>query len=217
MRHPLYKLNSLENRKKIFIVLLVLCALCFAVHYVLLYGTCNMDEPMVYAYCVEGTAVHYLLKTYIVQWGNAGLVFSLMWYFGWPMLQNMIADRKKHIEHDIDECSRLKEEAEKAYDEAMIKTSDLGKEKATIEESYKQSAKTDSERIVAEAQAKAERMKADAQMQFELKSSQARRNFEREVVAESIQKAREEITRRLASDSTLRDKLIDQSIAALEI
>lgn len=206
-----------KKRKTIAIVCVVLSCLCFVMHYVMLKGTCDAEAEMIYAYCLEGTAANYWVETFLVQLGNAGLVFTLLWYFGWPMLQNMVADRKHKIERDIEESNRLKEEAERTYDEVMDKTANLSEETTLIRRSYETSAQAESAKIVEDAKLQAERMISDANASFELQANVTKRNFEHEVVTEAIDKARHEISRRLASDPALRDKLIDQSIAALEL
>ena len=206
-----------DGRKTIAIVCACLSIACFVVHYVLLKGTCDPDAGQVYEYCVKGSAANYWVETFIVQLGNAGLVFTLLWYFGWPMLQNMIADRKVSIERDITASRDIKDAAEATYKEAMKKSENLSEEKVTIRKSYEASAASESVRIVEEAKAQAERMKADADAAFELQASVTKRHFEQQVMDDALAKARDEIARRLASDGALRDKLIEQSIATLEL
>ena len=72
-------------------------------------------------------------------------------------------------------------------------------------------------RIEEDAVSQGERLKRDAEMSFELQSATARRRFEREVVDASIERARKEIEARLAQDASLRDKLIERSIASFEL
>ena len=221
-----------NNRKKIAITCVALSILCFIVYYVLknvachpvaelttcVDGVCNAPQKwMTYEFCVEGTAANYWFETFLVQVGNAGLVFTLLWYFGWPALQGMVADRKDKIERDVRESGRQRDEAEKDYNEVLKLSANLSEEKATIRRSYEASAQAESAQIVEEAKLQAERMQADANASFELQANMAKRNFEHEVVAQAIDKARDEISNRLASDPALRDKLIDQGIAALEI
>ena len=195
-----------NRRKNIAVVCVVLSFCCFIAHYVMVGGV----EAM-------GAGQRYFVETFLPQLGNSGLVFTLLWYFGWPALASMISDRKKRIEHDIDESGRQKANAEQLYEEAMQKTANLPEEKAQIRKSYEASAKAECEQIREEAQLQAERMVADANDSFELQASLARRNFERDLMNKAIEKAREDITKRLASDVGLRDKLIDQSIAALDL
>ena len=205
-----------KKRKTIAIVCAVLSCLCFVVHYAMLKGTCDAAADMIYAYCVKGTGANYWVETFLVQLGNAGIVFTLLWYFGWPMIQTMVAERKHKIERDIEESNRLKAEAEQVYNEVMTKTVNLSEETTIIRRSYETSARAESAKIVEDAKLQAERMISDANASFELQANVTKRNFEHEVINEAIDKARDEISHRLATDPALRDKLIEQSIAALE-
>ena len=197
-----------KNRKTIAIVCLCLSLCCFAVHYFL-----------VLRGVIEGSSatVRYFVETFLPQLGNSGLVFTLLWYFGAPALSKMIEDRKKQIEHDIEESGKQKATAEERYQDAMTKFANISEEKAQIRRSYEASAEAESEQIRTEAELQAARMVADANASFELQANLTRRKFERDLMDKAIAQARNEIVSRLASDSGLRDKLIDQSIATLDL
>lgn len=195
-----------HRRRNIAIVCVALSICCFVAHYAMVGGVEAMSAGQ-----------RYFVETFLPQLGNSGLVFTLLWYFGAPALSSMVADRKKRIEHDIDESGRQKANAEQIYEEVMRKTAGLSEEKAQIRKSYEASAKAECEQIREDAQLQAQRMVADANDSFELQASLARRNFERDLMNKAIEKAREDISKRLAADVSLRDKLIDQSIATLDL
>ena len=197
------------KRKKIFIVCLVFAAIIFAAHYALK-GTCAPGDEAF-------TAHDYFIKMFLPQLGNSTLVFSLLWFFGWPMLEGMVKDRKTKIERDIDESGRLKEAAEATMNEVSAKLENLEAEKNRMVEKYAESTKQESARIREDAARAAERLASDAQVSFELQANQARHAFELEVINEAVNRARNEIVTRLSQDSSLRDKLIDDSIASLEL
>ncbi len=200
-----------SHRKTIFIVCIVIAVIIFVAHYAL--------SKM--GYCTAGdeafTAQDYFIKKFLPQLGNATLVFSLLWYFGWPMLQTMVSDRKKKIERDIDESGRLKAEAEACMAEVSEKLENLSAEKDRMVERYAETTRAEGERIHEDAVHTAERLSHDADVAFELHANHTRHCFELEVINKAVDKARNEIINRLAQDSALRDKLIDDSIASIEL
>ena len=54
-------------------------------------------------------------------------------------------------------------------------------------------------------------------MSFEHQANVARRAFEGEVMAKSIERAREDIAKKIANDPALRDALIERSIDSFEL
>jgi len=202
-------------RKNIFLFCIALCLCCFLAHYFLMAG-CKPDETgMVYAFC-EDDVLRYFVESFLPQVGNSGLVFSLLWYFGWPALVEMVANRKKTIDKDIIESTAIKEAAEKSSIETAKKMSSLPADMEAIERGFEETAKEESTRIREEAKLQAERIKEDAAVSFELQANVAKRAFQAEIMSSAIDNARKEIISQLAADSSLRDKLIDQSIASLE-
>ena len=182
------------NRKAILITLLSFIVLVYAAYIVLRYG---VDLPI-------SPAMHeFWICTFLPQVGNAGLLFTLLWWFGWPMLEDMLAERKSKLEHDIEESRKIKEAALDASAKADVLLSELDAEKARMRASYEQ--------------ATAERMVRDAESAFKLQANLTRKSFEQEVMRMSMARARDAVITRLSQDQALRDKLIDQSIANFEI
>lgn len=195
-------------RKKVLVVWIILILAAFGVHY-------GLDSAQV---CGEGGAVcAYFIDTFSAQLGNSLIVFLLLWWFGAPAVAKMVAERKSKIEREIDENGRVKEAASVRAAEAEKKLSQLSEERTLMSRSYEAAIKAECEQIEADSKAQAERLKRDANASYELQVSSSRRRFEREVVTESVARAREEIAKRLSENSALRDKLIDQSIASFEL
>lgn len=200
------------GRKIILYVCIAIIIAAFGVYF-MFKGTC--DEKLMT--CGGSKELYFFIMTLAPQIGNSGIVFTLLWWFGAPVLKKMLVDRKATIEREIRESKAQKERAEAIEAEVMEKTSHLEEEKIQIAESYREAAKAERERIAEDAQKTAERLKKDAEVSFELQANVAKRAFENEVMVQAIEKARTDITNRLKTDSALRDKLIEQSIASLEI
>lgn len=133
------------------------------------------------------------------------------------MLSKMVKDRKMSVEEKVFENGKQKEAAIMQYAEVEAKMKTLKSENASMQRSYREATEVERQRIAEEAKLQAERLRNDAEVAFELQSNVARRKFENEVMTEAVEKAREEIKLRLAKDSSLRDRLIDQSIATLQL
>ncbi len=195
-----------SSRKAALIVCCILILCCFVAHYALS-GTCDGSNPV----------YDYFIKTFAPQLGNSGILFTLLWWFGAPMLSKMVKDRKASVEAKVFENGKQKEAAIIQYAEVEAKMKSLKSENASMQCSYREATEVESQRIAEEAKLQAERLKKDAEIAFELQSNVTRRKFENEVMTEAVEKAREEIKLRLAKDSSLRDRLIDQSIASLQL
>lgn len=206
------KQEKAVNRKPALIVSICIILVCFAVHYTWLHV---FKEQ--YASSHYFAYLKYFLETFIVQCGNFGIVATLLWWFGGPMLQNMVLERKKSIERDIDESGRQKEAAEKVYAEISEKMADLDDEKEQMAKNFAVATEAECARIQEDAQKTAARIEEDAKSSFELQANVAQRAFETEVMTRALEGARQEIARRVQSDPALRDKLIEQGIASLEI
>lgn len=199
------------SRKAILITLLAFIVVVYVAYFVL-------------RHCVEipaevlSPAQHeFWICTFLPQVGNAGLLFTLLWWFGWPMLDEMLVSRKSRLEHDIEESRKIKEAALDASAKADVLLSELDAEKARMRASYEQATAEECARIKAEGQETAERMARDAEVAFKLQENLTRKSFEQEVMRKSMAQARESVITRLSQDALLRDKLIDQSIANFEI
>lgn len=200
-----------KNRKPALIISIIVICLCFAAHYVWTYYG---KEVYLTSY-MEDAYLNYFLETFIVQCGNFGIVATILWWFGGPMLEKMVADRKKRIEHDIDESGRVKAEAEKVYAEVSEKMAVLEEEKQEMAEQFAKLTEEECARIKEDAKKTAMRIEEDARSSFELQASVAQRAFENEVLNQALESAREEIVHRVQNDPSLRDRLIEQGIASL--
>lgn len=195
-----------KGRFTALIVCVLLIVVFFGLHYALK-GSCTGAD-----------AIHdYFIMTFLPQLGNAGILFTLLWWFGAPILSNMIKSRKEKIEHDIDESAALKQAAEQKMSDIEAKQSSLADEKKKLEKSYRESAENERKTIAENAKVQASRLREDANIAFELQSNVALQAFKEDIRDRAIERAREDIARRVASDASLRDKLIEQSIASLEI
>lgn len=209
--------DNKKNRKNIFIACIVLCILCFIAYYFFSAKICGLESSSAACMFDASPEVTFLLTSFLAGLGNSGLVFSLLWYFGAPALSKMVADRKENLEREIRESAKLKQEAETVCSDAEMKIERLDEEVKQMEKSYQESTEAECRQIAENAVITAERLRKDAEVAFELQSNVAKSAFEKEVMVEAIERARAEITKKIASDAALRNKLIEQGIASLEL
>ena len=205
--------HKAKKRKQIAIILAGLCVVCFVVYYWFssMIGDCGAATEGICS-----AEAKYFGTTFVGQLGNAGLVFTLLWFFGAPMVQKMVADRQANLERDIRESTKKKEAAEIEYEKAEKKMQVLSSEIKKMTRGYEETTARECAQIAENAQATAERLRKDAETSFELQSNVAKSAFEKELMKEAIDRAGNAIKQKLASDRSMRDKLIEQSIASLD-
>ena len=159
----------------------------------------------------------YLLFTWLPTVGNVLIVAFLIIWFGGPIITGMLKERKETIEKSIDEAAHVKLEAEHQYQEAETNLDNLDSELREMRASYARSIEEEKARIVEETARQEKRIESDAEVVFELQTAVATRAFEREVMSSALDRARDEIVKKLSSDASLRDRLIDQGIATLNV
>ena len=159
----------------------------------------------------------YLLFTWLPTVGNVLIVAFLIIWFGGPIITGMLKERKETIEKSIDEEAHVKLEAEHQYQEAETNLDNLDSELREMRASYARSIEEEKARIVEETARQEKRIESDAEVVFELQTAVATRAFEREVMSSALDRARDEIVKKLSSDASLRDRLIDQGIATLNV
>ncbi len=159
----------------------------------------------------------YLLFTWLPTVGNVMIVAFLIIWFGGPIISGMLKERKETIEKSIDEAAHVKLEAEHQYQEAETNLDNLDGELRDMRASYARSIEEEKARIVEETSRQEKRIESDAEVVFELQTAVATRAFEREVMSNALDRARDEIVKKLSSDASLRDRLIDQGIATLNV
>lgn len=160
---------------------------------------------------------NYLLFVWLPTVGNILIVAFLIIWFGGPMISGMLKERKETIEKSIDEAAHVKLEAEHQYQEAETNLENLDGELREMRASYARSIEAEKARILEETARQEKRIESDAEVVFELQTNVATRAFEREVMSSALDRARDEIVQKLASDASLRDRLIDQGIAGLNV
>jgi F-type H+-transporting ATPase subunit b len=144
---------------------------------------------------------------------NFAVVAFLVGKYGGPAIRKMVTDRHDEVAKQLEESTRLREEAKAKLDEYSRKVSQLDSEIAKLVEGIRNEAEHDKQRIIAEATERAARMKKEAEQTIAAEISRVKLQLEREVTLASIAAAE----KLLAEKTTEADhrKLNEQFIGAL--
>jgi len=133
------------------------------------------------------------------------VVLGLLWKFGFPVIVNMVNERKKFIDDSLknaqeanDRLAHLQEEAESILQEARAKQSQILKEATDTRDA-----------IVEKAQEKARdegaRLLADARAEIASEKSQAISDIRKQVAALSVEVAEKILREKLSTDEAQMD------------
>jgi len=133
------------------------------------------------------------------------IVFLLLWKFGFPVIVNMVNERKKFIDESLqkaheanEKLANLKEEGESILQEARAQQAQILKEAAQTRDS-----------IVEKAQVKAReegsRLISDAKAEIETEKAQAISDIRSQVAALSVEIAEKILKEKLGSDKAQMD------------
>lgn len=144
---------------------------------------------------------------------NFALVAFLVGKFGGPAIKKMVVDRHDEVAKQLEESTRLREEAQAKLDEYTRKVSQLDSEIAKLVDGIRNEAEHDKQRVLAEAAQRAERMKKEAEQTIAAEIARVKTQLEREVTLTAIAVA-EKLLAEKTTDADHR-KLNEQFIGAL--
>lgn len=136
-------------------------------------------------------------------WGqvvNFLLLLFLFWKFALPALNKYFAERRNNIAEDLDEATRLKQEAEETFAQYESKLAELDKELATLRTDVIKAGEVERDRIVGEAEGKAARLRKDNQFIIDQRGKQLRLDLRREAAESTIEAARRSLQERLTAE-----------------
>lgn len=144
---------------------------------------------------------------------NFLLLVAIIIAFARRPLGNFLVARRKTIEEGLTEARRLKEAAEKKYNEYNERLQRLDRELEKIRKEMVAAGEAERDRIVSEAEAKAARMRRDAEFLIEQQMKQLRVDLTREAVEAAVAAA-EQVLREATSPSD-QQRLAQQYIERL--
>jgi len=132
-------------------------------------------------------------EKFFFQWGVEGwfildfIIFvGILWYFGKGPVRKFVAQRHERVRADMEEATRLRDEAAAKLAEYDRLMKGLESEVARIREQFRQDGERERQRILAEAEQQASRMRAAAERHLEQETAKLAEELEHEVVAKLL-------------------------------
>lgn len=145
---------------------------------------------------------------------NFVLLIALFVYLFKDSLGKFLKERKAAVEHELNEASRLKAEAEAKHKEYSERLAKLDQELAQIKSDMIAAGVKERDRIVAEAEQKAARMRREAEFMVEQQAKQLRTDLTREAADAAIAAAEQLLAK--ATTSFDQQRLAQEYLASLQ-
>lgn len=159
--------------------------------------------------------------------GEAGGIGSLVWptinlliliaalvYFARKPVQSFFADRRRAIQDELRAAADLLAQAEARHAECQSQLENLEAELDRLRAASQQMARSDHDRIVAEAEAAAERIRVDARTAVEQELRRAHEELREEAAALAVELAGERLREQVTEQD--RGRLVDEFIERIE-
>jgi F-type H+-transporting ATPase subunit b len=145
---------------------------------------------------------------------NFGIFALIMYRLAGKPLKNFVAERHTSIRKDLDEASRLRQEAEAKLKEYERKVAGVEAEIDALVKGIQQEAETEKQRILAAAAEQAARLKVDAQKQIAAEIARARTELRRGVIEAAVAAADEILKKQIGADD--QRKMAERYVVELE-
>jgi F-type H+-transporting ATPase subunit b len=144
---------------------------------------------------------------------NFGLLAFIVVRFGRKPLAEALQKRRQTIMQDIDNASRLKQEAEARLEDYEDKLERLEETRAELKAEYAAQAELEKAHILAEAEQRRARMRRDAEFRVEQELKEARALLLQEAVQGAVAAAEELLRQRVGKDDL--DRLAEDYLKAV--
>jgi F-type H+-transporting ATPase subunit b len=144
---------------------------------------------------------------------NFGLLAFVIFRFGRKPLAEALAARKRAVMQEIDNATRLKDEAEARLEEYEDKLQNLDETLEQLKTDYAAQGEVERKHVLAEAEERRERMKRDVEFRIQQEEKAARQQLLQEAVERAVVEAEELIKKKVAKGDS--DKMADDFLAGL--
>lgn len=144
---------------------------------------------------------------------NFGLLAFIIVRFGRKPLAEALAARKKSVMQEIDNATRLKDEAEGRLADYEDKLQNLDETLEQLKKDYAAQSRIEREHVLAEAAERRERMKRDVEFRLQQEAKAAKQQLLQEAVERAVAEAEELIKKRVTKGDL--DQMADDFLAGL--
>lgn len=155
-----------------------------------------------------------LISNTVFHFINLAVLIGILIAVGRKPLGAFLTSRKAKITHDLEEASRLREEAANLLAQYEDQISGLSTEREQLIADYRAMGEAERDRIIAAANREADRLAKETESAMEREITRARAALENEVVELAAQIAERTLREKL--DARGQAKLVDSYVAGLE-
>lgn len=153
---------------------------------------------------LDGDSEHYALGGVGKHAFNLLVLFGAIFVFARKPIGDMLVRRAQGIRGEIDEATRLRDEAEARHAEVSARLTELSAEIARMEEQGKAAAAHEEQQLIERAEAEAERIRASASRTIQDESARAVRALRAEAVDLAVELARQTLTNQVTDNDRKR-------------
>lgn len=143
-----------------------------------------------------------------VSWGvsvfNFVVFLGIIIYFAGPKIQDHFSNRREEMLADLNESKRLREEAEKKFEEYSARLEKLDEERKALLEDYHEQGEAEKDRLVSEAKKQVEKMRADAELIIQQEMRRAVSAIEEQAVDLAITLAEKQLVEKVDDNAQSR-------------
>jgi F0F1-type ATP synthase membrane subunit b/b' len=161
-------------------------------------------EPGVAHEAEHGEHAAFSVKTFVLQLINFGVLLFLLIYFGGRELNKWLRARHEQLKGDINESTRLRDEAKQKFDAQERRVAELEKEIAALRESMRQDAAHEQARMLEAAQERGKQMQKEMRTQIDEQVKVAEAQLRAEVANASVKSAEELVRKAVNFDDERR-------------
>ena len=143
-----------------------------------------------------------------------GIVFFLLWKFGFPIITRMVEDRNRTIEKSLRDAQEIEARMRKWKDDEARMMDETRREQARLLREATETRNNILSEAKAEARAEAEKILSEAKVQIAAEKESALRDARKEIALLSVQVAEKVLRRELSDDGERRifiDTLVDEA------
>lgn len=143
-----------------------------------------------------------------------GIVFFLLWKFGFPIITRMVEDRNRTIEKSLRDAQEIEARMRKWKDDEARMMDETRREQARLLREATETRNKILSEAKAEARAEAEKILSEAKVQIAAEKESALRDARKEIALLSVQVAEKVLRRELSDDGERRifiDTLVDEA------
>jgi F-type H+-transporting ATPase subunit b len=143
-------------------------------------------------------------KTFALQLLNFGVLLFILIWFGGRAMNKSLRSRHEQLKGDINEATRLRDEAAQKFKAQDQRVADLEKEIAALRASLRQDAEREQARLLEGAQERAKKIQDEMRFQLNQQVKEAELLLRAEVASASVKLAEELVRKSLNTDDERR-------------